>query len=73
MRLVEVRRSRAKPDKIDDFKDTERVDEEECDEPPLLAIAGGVPERIPFDRNSPQSGNDEEGEESEHESRQKRC
>jgi putative Holliday junction resolvase len=48
-----VPRSGAEPDKIDDLEDTERVDDEEREEPPLLAGARGVPECEAFENYSP--------------------
>lgn len=61
-----MRRSGAEPDEVDDLKDAERVDDEEGDEPPFLAIAGGVPESEPFDNDSPERHDDDEGDEREH-------
>ena len=39
---------------IDDFKYRERVHDEEYDEPPLMAVACGNPERPPFPGHRPQ-------------------
>jgi len=36
----------AEPDEIDNFKNAECVDDEKRDEPPFLAVASGIPERI---------------------------
>ena len=53
VRMMRMGRCRAEPDEIDDFKDADRVDNEKCDEPPFLTAAGGIPERVPFQDNSP--------------------
>jgi hypothetical protein len=52
-------RRRTEPDEIDDLEYADGVNNKECDEPPLLAIASSVPERISFDNNHPEQGDEE--------------
>ena len=52
--MMGVRSAGAEPNKIHDLKDAERVDDEECDEPPLLIAACSMPECIALDDDSPE-------------------
>ena len=45
---------RTVPNEIDNFKNAERVDDEECDKPPLLTAARSMPECIALDDDSPE-------------------
>lgn len=56
----------AEPDEIDDVQDTERIDDEQGDEPLFLLMTGGVPEREPFHHDSPEHEDDEKREEHAH-------
>lgn len=49
-----MRRGWAEPDEIDDFKDTEGVDDKESDEPAFLAAACCVPKRVSFNGDRPE-------------------
>ena len=69
MRAARMRRAWAEPDKIDNFKDAERVENEKCDEPLFLAAARRVPESKSFQNSSPDHYDDEEGENRAHEPR----
>lgn len=51
--MIEVGDVFAKPDKIYDFQDAERVDDEERDKPPFLAAACSMPKRKAFQYDSP--------------------
>ena len=53
-----MRRRFAEPDEIDEFKNTEGVDNEKRDKPPLLGVASGVPERIALQNNRPEHQDD---------------
>lgn len=63
---------RTEPDEIDDLEDADRVNNEEYDEPPFLAIARRMPERIPFENNGPEQDDDEKGKERERQSGRER-
>src|SRR3989344_7883518 len=55
-----MRRRFAEPDEIDEFKNTEGVDNEKRDEPPLLRVARRVPQRIALKNNRPEHQDDNE-------------
>jgi len=59
--IAEVGRRRTEPDEIDDFEDAKGVDNEERDEPPLLAIACGMPEREAFEDDGPEHDHKKDG------------
>lgn len=56
-----VRRSRAEPDEVYDFKDAEGVDNKERNEPPLLFILCCVPEREAFKNDGPEDNYEKNG------------
>lgn len=53
----------SEPDKVDDFHYAERVEDEEYNEPPLLAATGSIPKREPFEDKRPYNRDDDEREE----------
>jgi hypothetical protein len=55
----------APEDEIEDFKDAKGVDDKEYDEPDLLIVASGVPEREAFYDNRPREDDEKNGEEKE--------
>src|SRR3989344_8736787 len=61
-----MRRSLAEPDKIDKFKNAERVDNQKRDKPPLLLVAGGAPELVALQNNRPQHQNDNQRDKRRH-------
>jgi len=63
---------RAEPDEVDDFQDAERIDDQEGNEPLLLAAACGVPERVTLQDNSPQYRHENKRYEDARESRRQR-
>lgn len=57
------------PNKVNDLENTERVNEEKGDEPPLLAAACGVPQCVSFNDNGPKGDKHQERKKREHKRR----
>lgn len=66
------RRFGTEPDKIDDFKNAERIDNEERDEPPLLTAARRMPERVTFQCDCPKNYDENNRNENAHKFRSER-
>lgn len=60
MLVTSVGRGWTEPDEVYDFKDAESVDNKDRNEPPLLFILCGVPEREAFKDDGPEDNHEKD-------------
>lgn len=56
-----IRRGGTEPDEVDNLKKADGVDNEECDKPPFLTMACGVPECETLEDDSPENDDNDKG------------